>query len=214
MHDWPAAGRGVCGPGPAPASCRRRPLGPVGRGLARCGSSWVVVLPAVPGGVAAGAPDRDAVLVQQVQDLFGALSGELLDVSRAHPHSPNRSPQSTTGHRNNPEPSASSTPRRQALPSSPVHSYAPDGPSVSAQTCGRAVALPRGTSSPWRRTPRPATPDRHDPPEPPVASAHDDAIVLSQRGGHQRGGQHPAVSGRISPINHHPRSPANAAALR
>ena len=35
--------------------------------------------------MAAGAPDRDpvlAVLVQQVQDLFGGVSGELLDVPR------------------------------------------------------------------------------------------------------------------------------------
>lgn len=35
------------------------------------GSSWVVVLPVVPGAVVAGALDRDLVLVQQVQDLFG-----------------------------------------------------------------------------------------------------------------------------------------------
>jgi hypothetical protein len=35
--------------------------------------------------VAAGAPDRDAVLVQQVQDLFGGVSGELLDVHRGQP---------------------------------------------------------------------------------------------------------------------------------
>ena len=53
-----------------------------------------MVLPAVPSshgpgsperGMAAAAPDRDpvlAVLVQQVQDLFGGVSGELLDVPR------------------------------------------------------------------------------------------------------------------------------------
>jgi hypothetical protein len=43
------------------------------------------VLPAVAGGVAAGAPDRDAVLVQQVRDLFGGVSGELFDVHRGQP---------------------------------------------------------------------------------------------------------------------------------
>ena len=38
--------------------------------------------------MAAAAPDRDpvlAVLVQQVQDLFGGVSGELLDVHRGQP---------------------------------------------------------------------------------------------------------------------------------
>jgi hypothetical protein len=66
-----------------------------------------------------------------------------------HPHSPNGSRQPTTGHRNNPEPSASST----AAPSRPTVITA-------ALLCTRPTR----------------------PPEPPVASAHNGAIVLSHRG--------------------------------
>jgi hypothetical protein len=44
------------------------------------------------------------------------------------------------------------------------------GPSVSAKTCGRAVAYPP-TSSPWRRTRPPATTVRPGQPTPPKISS-------------------------------------------
>ena len=59
-----------------------------------------------------------------------------------HP-GPNGPPQPITGHCNRRNQGRPRPSHRQALPSSPVHSYAPDGPSVSAKTCGRAVALPQ-----------------------------------------------------------------------
>jgi len=67
-----------------------------------------------------------------------------------------------------------------------------DGPSVSAKTCGRAVAYLQDILTLTSHTTNSKTPTDHAP-EPPAGSSHADAVILSQAGGQHLGDGDQAV---------------------